>query len=78
MLLCSFTVLFLLLGSILSFAHAQPTTDLPLGAEWQSTLAQAEQLPGLERAAGGDLKAAATIRSGPEIVYCTPPGRRGP
>lgn len=70
--LCSFTVMFLLLGSIFSFAHAQPTADLPLGVEWQSTLTHIEQLPDLERAADESLKAAATIRSGPEIVlYAT-------
>ena len=70
--LCSFTVMFLLLGSVFSFTHAQSTAHLPLGAEWQSTLTQIEQLPGLERAADESLKAAATIRSGPEIVlYAT-------
>ena len=70
--LYSFTVMFLLLGSIFSFAYAQQAAHLPLGAEWQSTLTQMEQLPGLERVAGGELKAAVTIRSGPEIVlYAT-------
>ena len=68
----SLIVMSLLLGSIFSLAHAQSTVPLPLGAEWQSTLTQIEQLPGLERIAGGDLKAAATIRSGPEILlYAT-------
>lgn len=62
----------LLLGSLFSLAHAQSTAPLPLGAEWQSTLTQIEQLPGLERIADGDLKAASTIRSGPEILlYAT-------
>ncbi len=70
--LCSFTAMFLLLGSIFSFVHAQSAARLPLGAEWQSTLAQVEQLPDLERVADESLKAAATIRSGPEIVlYAT-------
>ncbi len=70
--LCSFTVVFLLLGSLFSFAQAQSEPHLPLGAEWQSTLAHIEQLPSLEREADGSLKAAATIRSGPEIVlYAT-------
>ncbi len=70
--LCSFAVIVLLLGSVFSFVYAQSAAHLPLGAEWQSTLAQVEQLPGLERAADESLKAAATIRSGPEIVlYAT-------
>ncbi len=72
MLLFSLTVVSLLLGSICSLAHAQSELRLPLGVEWQSTLAQIEQLPSLEREADGSLKAAATIRSGPEIVlYAT-------
>ncbi len=68
MLHCSFTAMFLLLGSFPSFVYAQSTSGLPLGAEWQSTLAQIEQLPDLERTVNDNLKAAVTIRSGPEIV----------
>ena len=70
--ICSLGVILLLLGSLCSFAYAQSAARLPLGAEWQSTLAQVEQLPGLERVADESLKAAVTIRSGPEIVlYAT-------
>ena len=70
--LFSFSLMFVLLGGVCSLAHAQSAARLPLGAEWQSTLAQTEQLPDLERAADESLKAATTIRSGPEIVlYAT-------
>lgn len=53
-------------------AHAQPEPHIPLSALWQMTLAQTEELSSLDRQIDGSLKAAATIRSGAEIVlYAT-------
>ena len=53
-------------------AHAQPEPHIPLGAIWQMTLAQTEELSSLDRQTDESLKAAATIRSGAEIVlYAT-------
>ena len=71
-----FTVMFLLLvvgvGLKPAPVQAQSEAPIPLGAEWQSTLAHVEQLPALERVADESLKGAATIRSGPEILlYAT-------
>ncbi len=69
-------IVFLLLvagaGAQSTPAPAQAEPRLPLGAEWQATLAHVEQLPALERTADKSLKAAVTIRSGPEVVlYAT-------
>ncbi|HJY83201.1 MAG TPA: hypothetical protein VKK81_19220 [Candidatus Binatia bacterium] len=67
--LCRCLAALLFLSSLSAFAGAQapPEPQVPLGARWTLPLEQAQQLPSLERASGGSLKASHTIRSNSQV-----------